>query len=34
MKIIINVSNLYYGGGVQVAISLLNELRFIEANNE
>jgi len=34
MKIIINLSNLYYGGGLQVAISFLNELRFIEADNE
>ena len=30
MKIIINLSNLYVGGGVQVAISFLNELKSLK----
>ena len=30
MKIILNVSNLFLGGGVQVAISFLHELKFIK----
>ena len=34
MKVIINVSNLYVGGGVQVAISFINELKFITNKNE
>ena len=34
MKIIINVSNLYVGGGVQVAISFINELKFIKNINQ
>lgn len=34
MKIIINTSNLYVGGGVQVALSFINELKSIESKNE
>jgi len=34
MKILINTSTLYLGGGVQVAISFLNELTKIEDSNE
>lgn len=34
MKIIINTSNLYFGGGVQVALSFINELKNIEIKNE
>jgi glycosyltransferase involved in cell wall biosynthesis len=33
MNLIINTSNLYVGGGVQVAISFINELKFIEEKN-
>ena len=33
MKIIINLSNLYVGGGVQVAISFLNELKSLKQKN-
>ena len=34
MKIIINTSNLFVGGGVQVALSFINELINIKAENE
>ena len=34
MKIIINTSNLYVGGGVQVALSFINELKYIDSKNE
>ena len=34
MIIIINVSNLYIGGGTQVDISFLNELRYLNKNNQ
>lgn len=34
MKIIINTSNLYVGGGVQVALSFINELKSIDSKNE
>lgn len=34
MKIIINTSTLYVGGGVQVAVSFLNELNTFDENNE
>ena len=34
MKIIINTSNLFVGGGVQVALSFLNELKKINRENE
>lgn len=34
MKIIINTSNLYVGGGVQVALSFINELKNIDSQNE
>ena len=33
MKLIINTSNLYVGGGVQVAISFINELKNLETTN-
>lgn len=33
MNILINVSNLYAGGGVQVALSFLNELKDIESKH-
>jgi len=33
MNIIINTSNLYVGGGVQVALSFINELNNINAKN-
>ena len=33
MKILINTSNLYVGGGLQVAISFLNEIKDIESKN-
>ena len=33
MNIIINTSNLYVGGGVQVALSFINELNNISAEN-
>ncbi len=34
MKIIINTSNLYVGGGLQVALSFLNELKEMEQKHE
>lgn len=34
MKIIINTSNLYVGGGLQVALSFLNELKQMEQKHE
>ncbi len=34
MKLIINTSNLYVGGGVQVALSLISELRYINRNHD
>jgi len=34
MKIIINTSNLFVGGGVQVALSFINELKNIKEDNE
>jgi len=34
MRLLINSSNLYVGGGVQVAISFINELKSIKSNNE
>ena len=33
MKIILNISNLYVGGSVQVAISFLNELKYLKEKN-
>jgi len=34
MKLLINTSNLYVGGGVQVALSFINELKNIDKYNE
>lgn len=34
MKLIINTSNLYVGGGLQVAISFINELKTLQQDNE
>lgn len=34
MKIIINTSNLYVGGGVQVALSFISELKIMNFKNE
>ena len=34
MKIIINTSNLSVGGGLQVALSFINELRCMEFEND
>jgi len=34
MKLIINTSNLYVGGGLQVALSFINELREIKSTHE
>ncbi len=34
MKLIINTSSLYVGGGIQVALSFINELKQINKNNE
>jgi len=34
MKILINTSNLYVGGGAQVAISFINELKKVEKEHE
>jgi len=34
MKIIINCSNLYIGGGVQVAVSIINELKILNNNHQ
>ena len=34
MKLIINTSNLYVGGGVQVALSFINELKELKTGNE
>lgn len=34
MKILINTSNLYVGGGLQVALSFLHELRRLSTNHE
>lgn len=34
MKIIINTSNLYVGGGVQVALSFINELKALREENQ
>ena len=34
MKILINTSNLSVGGGMQVALSFINELNYLELNNE
>ena len=33
MRLIINTSNLYVGGGVQVAVSFINELKNIGLDN-
>jgi|SaaInl8_200m_RNA_FD_contig_121_93892_length_5973_multi_9_in_0_out_0_4 glycosyltransferase involved in cell wall biosynthesis len=33
MKLLINTSNLYVGGGVQVALSFINELKNIDSEN-
>ena len=34
MKILINTSNLYVGGGLQVALSFINELKELNTNHE
>lgn len=34
MKLLINLSNLYVGGGIQVALSFINELKVISTKNE
>ena len=34
MKILINTSNLYVGGGLQVALSFINELKDLNTHNE
>ena len=34
MKLLINTSNLYVGGGLQVAISFINELRLLKLDND
>lgn len=34
MKIIINTSNLYFGGGLQVALSFINELKYFDQKND
>jgi hypothetical protein len=34
MKLLVNTSNLYVGGGVQVALSFINELKNINKDNE
>lgn len=34
MIILINTSNLYVGGGVQVALSFINELKYLKLNNK
>lgn len=34
MKLLINTSNLYVGGGVQVALSFINELKELKDDNE
>ena len=34
MKLLINTSNLYVGGGLQVALSFINELKNFESNNQ
>ncbi len=34
MKLIINTSNLYVGGGVQVALSFINELKLIKSGHQ
>lgn len=34
MRILLNTSNLYVGGGLQVALSFINELKELNTNHE
>lgn len=34
MRLFINLSNIRHGGGLQVAVSFVNELRFIDGENK